>query len=275
MDFYCNTDNIGRFQYARPYTTDLSKQLNFTDDGGLSHINVNVTGIPDGISPLANEATTPIINSQHLKRLYVFSDTQLDDSILSKIDNLYGKNHYPIITAQIPYGRKPLGVYPNTNFYLCHGPPTVVSNFTEYRYVQQRHVPANCALDISTGDLYRLTLPHKVLIVIVMPENFVQTGRRSGYFRFDNNLIVQVISKYPMASSNFSPIEQQRDIVPYPEVSQISTYDDRLRTMIEQFFTRMGMHKIVLSSESNNQIYAYDKYMTLVAGIVDNILFAV
>lgn len=271
MEFYQNTLNFGQYQYARSYTTNLSKNLKFTEDGGQTQIDINITGIPDGVSPIANEA---IIQNNQPKRLYVFSDKPLDQTILDKIDNLYGKETYPIITSVVTCGRK---LFPRKNFYICDGSPSVISNFTEYRYAQQRHMQSSCCVDVNNGNIYRLALPHKVLLVIIMPDNFIQTGKRSGYFHFENNLIIQVISKYQLTSTSFNqnelPSSSIPDIVPYKEISQISTFDDRLSTTIKQFFIRMDMHKII--TERQNQIYAYDAYMTLVAGFVDNISFAI
>lgn len=261
-ELYTNLNNIGKYVYPREFLASVTFESKQLTTDGTNYTTVTITGIPDGVSPRANEA---MIIKGAPRRLYVFSDQPLDASYLKTLDGFYGRTPYPILTIGEPCGR--LDSVPKNNFYLCYERPNVLTEFIEYRYVQNRHAITKIAYDASTGNVYSLILPNKTsykpLLVIVMPENFVRTGLKQGYFRFDNNLIVRIYSKYLLSSKledgNYNGY-----------VSVITTDNGRLRGVIETFFSRLGLH-VILSNETN-QIYAYDNFMTSVVGSVANIV---
>lgn len=257
MVLYTNIANAGTYKYPREYQTDVKyeKRTIIIKDQPFT---LTITGIPDGVSPVANEA---IIHKGTRTRLYIFSDKPLSDESLQSIDALYGREPYPIFYARIV--RQHLPTYPNNNFYLCQGPPSNISEFVEYRYLQQRHQISTIAYDNESGSVYQLVLPKRPMLVIIMPENFVRTTLRSGYFRFNNNIIVRVFSQYLLASTL---IDSQDD----GAVTSFTTDNDKVSSIVESFFSRLGINKI--SSNSPNHIYGYDKYVTLVVGSISNIV---
>lgn len=256
-ELYTNLNVSSAFRYARPFETDVTYDSKQVTVNGVDYINVIITGIPDGVSPDANEA---VIKRQTPRRLYILSDQPLDYADIEVIDGFYGKRSFPMPTATAICAQ--LSAYPRNNFYSVDGPPSVTSRFIEYRYVQRRHQPANIAWDTSTGNLYRLVLPsNSAMLVLVMPENFVRTSLKRGYFRLDNDLIVRVYSRFVLSAATLEPDNEL--------ISVINTDDTRLMSVIRAFFARLGMHKIV--STSVNQIYAYDRYLTLAVGSISNI----
>nr|WDA64674.1 GrBNV gp35-like protein [Oryctes rhinoceros nudivirus] len=256
-ELYTNLSNTSKYRYPREYATDIAYDQKELTLDGLTFTNIIITGIPDGVSPIANEA---LIERNTPRRLYIFSETPLTDQYLNMLDKFYGKVAYKIFTCDMP--NTTLVSYPRNNFYLTNGQPSSISEFVEYRYLTQRHLLTNIAYDISTNFLYKLVLPEKPLLVIIMPKNFIRTGLKSGYFRFDNNIIVRVYSKYILSS------ELTEDDT--HEVTSFSTDNLKLVSIIEKFFGRLGMHKIV--SNSNDQLYGYDKFMTMVVGNVANVV---
>lgn len=155
-------------------------------------------------------------------------------------------------------------MHPSNNFYLVDGQPSTVSQFVEYRYLTQRHIMSNIALNKKTGELYNLVLPEQTLLVLIMPSNFISLGLKHGYFRFENNIIVRVYSKYILSSNS------DRNDVDSGEITFFDASNLKIRRIIEQFFNKLGIHKIV--SNDDNQIYGYDKYITLVVGKVTNVI---
>lgn len=256
-DIYTNLTNSGLYRYPRDFKTDVTFDRKDLTLDGIQFTNITITGIPEGVSPLANEA---LIESGTPRRLYIISNTPLDTQYLDTIDKFYGKTPYPIRYCRA--ANTYLKSYPKNNFYMSDGVPSLVSNFVEYRYLNERHLISNIAYDPNTSAVYKLVLPERPLLVIIMPSNFLRTGLKTGYFRFENNLIIRVYSKYILSSNEF--VDDSNEITSF-------TVDNlKLKTTIEQFFGRLGMHKII--SNSDNQIYAYDKFMTLVAGSVANII---
>ncbi|ATY70229.1 GrBNV gp35-like protein [Tomelloso virus] len=256
-ELYTNLSNTGNYNYPRQYATKVGYDQKEMTVDGVNFTNITITGIPDGVSPIANEA---LVNKNALRRLYIFSDNQLSDQYLESIDRFYGKVPYPIVYCNVP--NDTLDTVPEENFYACDGPPSSVSQFVEYRYLHQRHLITNVAYDPNTNNIYKLCLPESPLMVIVMPANFIRTGLKTGYFKFDNNLIIRVYSRYMLSSSNAADDQN--------EITVFSNYNIRLKSTIEQLFSRFGMHKIV--SNRDNQIYGYDKFMTMVVGSVSNIV---
>lgn len=263
-ELYTNLNRGSTYRYARPFETDITFDSKQVTINGVDYVNVVITGIPDGVSPDANEA---VIKRRTPRRLYILSDRPLDRADIEVIDGFYGKRPFPMPSAITVCGNVTARSQPRNNFYsmvaMDGGRPNAAARFVEYRYVQRRHQPANLAWDSTTGDVYRLVLPSKpaVMLVLVMPENFVRTSLRRGYFRLDNDLIVRVYSRFVLSAANFEPDNEL--------ISVINTDDTRLMSVIRAFFARLGMHKILTTAV--NQIYSYDRYLTLVVGSIANI----
>lgn len=257
VNLYTNVANIGIYKYPREYQTDVKFEKRTILLNNEPYV-LTITGIPDGISPIANEA---IVQANHLTRLYIFSDKPLTDEMLQSIDILYGRKPYPIIYTNVV--RRKMDVYPSNNFYMCKGPPSNISEYVEYRYLQQRHQIATIAYDPETYSVYQMVLPKRPLLVLIMPDNFIKTGLKSGYFVFENNIIVRVFSQYLLSSTQTNAHDDG-------SVTSFDTDNEKVSNIIECFFSRLGIHKI--SSNAPNHIYGYDKYITLVVGSVANIV---
>lgn len=259
---YTNYNNSYEYYYPREYLTDVeSENRNMTDDA-TTYTNVMITGIPDGVNPLANEA---LIMKDSPKRLYIYSDKPLSDDYLTTIDDFYGRTPYPIIKASTPCGR--LATYPRNNFYLTNeGPPSSVSELIEYRYMDQRHLLTNIAFDPNTGNVYKyVPAPqHEHLMVIVMPKNFIRTNLKCGYFRFKNNLIIRVFSQHILSSDVFDGNDQS-------EVTKLDRDQKNLKLALRRLFTSLGMNQIVETNEGTS-IYAYDSHLTMVVGSLSNLM---
>lgn len=225
---------------------------------GTEYIDVFITGVPDGVSPLANETLIP---PNSIYRLYIFADQKLDEEFLNTLDNVYGKIPYPIIQADVANGS--VATYPKCNFNMCLGTPSNLSEFVEYRYLQQRHTISNITFDSANSLVYRMVMPEQPLLVLIMPENFVRTGLKCGYFRFENNLIVRIYSKY-FLSSRFTDDEDNGDITVY------TSANTTLNSLVLKFFGRLDLHKI--SSNHSDHIYAYDRYLTAIVGSISNVV---
>lgn len=256
-ELYTNITNIGQYQYPREYETNITFDRKDLTVDGISFTNITITGIPDGVSPIANEA---LIEKNTVRRLYIFSDTPLNEQYLDTLDKFYGKVPYKITVCSMP--NTVLASYPKNNFYLTNGPPSSISDFVEYRYLMHRHFITNIAFDGNSNAVYRLVLPERPLLVIIMPRNFIRTGLKTGYFRFENNIIIRVYSRYLLSSEIFDEDTK--------EITSFSMHNVRLKLVIEKLFGRFGMHKIV--SNSDNQLYGYDKFMTMVVGSVANVV---
>lgn len=254
---YTNSVNVGTYKYPREWQTDVKYERRTIIMNNEPYV-ITITGIPDGVSPLANEA---VISTTCLMRLYIFSDKALPDESLQSIDALYGRKPYPIVFTQIV--RQRLDTYPSNNFYMCkESPASSVSEYVEYRYLQNRHQISTIAYDNNSGTVTQMVLPKRPMLVLIMPDNFVRNSLRSGYFRFDNNIIVRVFSKYLLASTQ---IDTQDD----GSVTLFTTSNEKISNIVESFFSRLGIHRI--ASNSPNHIYGYDKYITLVVGSIANI----
>lgn len=255
-ELYININNNTRYKYARPYQTTIDYDIKQLTSDGEKYIKIIISGVPDGVSPDANEA---LIKKGTIRRLYIFSNSPLHDNDIKTIDSFYGKLPYPLLTAINPCGIKKN--IPNNNFYMCEETPSVISHFIEYRYVQKRHQMSNIVYDSKSGLIYRIILPKKPMLIIIMPSNFIRTGPKMGYFQFSNNIIIRVYSKYLLSAE----IDEKDDEL----ISIITTDETSLMQCLKSFFSRMGMHRIM--SNSKNQLYAIDKYMTLIVGNVANI----
>lgn len=297
-ELYCNLTPIGAsYAYPRPFAApaeDERKLITRTDGDGA--IDIAVTGVPEGVPPVTNET---LVQAGAPRRMYVYTDQPLSMAQLRTIDSFYGKKPYPIAIANVPCAKLPPGKLPRNNFSLIlrtnaglndgsmdfyvdeDAPqpvtaayphqPSSLSGFIEYRYLQSRHVAPSIALHSLDGHVYRMVLPgRQQMIVLVMPENFVATGLKRGFFRFDGGLIAHVFSTYPLAATRRI---SQEDVASGDFVCQISvidTSDQRLMDVVKGFFASIGMHRIL--STTQNQVYAYDRFLTVVVGSTANIV---
>lgn len=263
--FINNVATQQRYFYARPYKTDIqnAEYRQMTLDGNY-YFDIWIIGIPDGVSPVANET---MIQKNSPRRLYIYSNDPLPENYLLSVDSIYGRDKYPLLELTTPCATLLDGMPPKEcNFYATYNftPPRIDSSFVEYRFVQLRHRQAtNILYDLGTQQTYRLVLPKRAAtLVLIMPLNFIRTTLKSGYFIFeDNNLIVRVYSKYFLSAAR---TEEDRGLV-----SVISTDDVHLMTRVTQFMSKLGIHSI--SKPSLNQIMGYDKYIKIIVGSVSNV----
>lgn len=332
-ELFSNINQLRKFAYPRAFQTDgnqhtENRQLSVSDDASATNngnktntavVNITVTGVPDGVSPLANRALIP---PNTTRRLYVFSDAELDTEQLDLIDTFYGRRPYPNFRCDMLTKASTLAAYPKHNFYMRNdaseiifdenvdnngnrivtttaiidsnsGCPTMSSSYIEYRHLQQRHMLANICFNPYIGAVYRLVLPERPMLCIIMPQNFIRTGPKQGFFRFDNNLIVRVYSRFLLTaaqhdatSSNdadtdfVAPMSPEEELQqsqqqhpqlqqPVVEVTVFSVDNIKTQRMVRQLFGRFGLHKI--DSFNSNHMFAYDKYLTMIVGSIANI----
>lgn len=297
-ELYCNLTPIGaNYAYPRPFVApaeDERKLVTRTDADGA--IDIAVTGVPEGVPPVTNET---LVAANATRRMFVYTDQPLSISQLRTIDSFYGKKPYPIAVANVPCAKMPEGKLPRNNFSLIlrtnagiNDPatdfykdedepqpvtaayphqPCSLSGFVEYRYLQSRHVAPSIGFHSLDGHVYRLVLPgRQQMIVLVMPENFVATGLKRGFFSFEGGLIAHVFSTYPLAATRRVNPEDLASGNFVCQVSVIDTSDQRLMDAIKGFFASIGMHRIL--STTQNQVYAYDRFITVVVGSTANIV---
>lgn len=235
-------------------------------------LSVVIAGIPDGLSLL--ELTNN--NKNKIARLNVFSMVSLTEKFLQAVDESYGDEDLPIVSFNTPCSTtidKTTGVLeiPHLNFYTIMNkaiPPDGVSicvgEMVEYRYLQQRHLYPTLVWDPDTQNLFRFSMPpgQRLVRCIIMPNNFIRTSTTMGYWNFDG-LIFYVFAK------NCFLVGGQYTNIDLPYITAISTEDSRTLSIITNFFSKIGMHKI--ESTSINQIYAIDKYLTVIVGSLDNL----
>lgn len=279
--------------YTRLYRTDDSFTAELANKGeeeedddeeedGKEQINgknlIVAIGVPDGVSPIVNETR---IDPNTTRRLYIFANEHLSEETLETLDKKFGKEFYPIFTITHVYGNK-IDEYPKENFYFCENYPTNIEQFTEYRYLQYVHRKSRIVFEANNKNVYKLVLPYDPLLVIVMPSNFIRTSYKYGYFKYDNGLIINVFSKYFLSSNTasskqfyvgsantneISPQDRLRQI----EISNVNLNDARLKAIIEKLFLRLGMQNII--STKPDQIYSYNKYITMVVGNTNDIIW--
>lgn len=279
MELYKNAYNTSKFAYARSYTTSITtgeyRQMMTGDDEERPQlVDIYIVGVADGVSPKVHETMIPVGTP---RRLYIFSDSQLDEKTLSAVDSYYKEHKYPLLSLITPCAQLDRDRVPMQNFYTAFAGPDSQDEieaavfcrqdamFVEYRYVQQRHTVANIYYDEFTNKVYRLALPaDSAMLVLIMPYNFVRTGLKQGYFLFDNiDLMVRVYSKHLLSASQTS--ENASEVL----VNDICTGNRRIMDIVRTFYSRMGVHNVY--TPSDNQIVGYDKYLTLVVGDVSNI----
>nr|AHW98266.1 GrBNV_gp35-like protein [Nilaparvata lugens endogenous nudivirus] len=226
-------------------------------------MNVSITGVPDGVSPRAAEA---LIDGNAPRRLYIYSNQPMTEDYLQTIDSFYGKRPYPIkrLNNNNACGYSPV-VPKFTNFYTTRdsSEPTNVSQYVEYRHLQLRHIKTtNILYELNTGEYYRFTMPkHTTPLVLLMPENFIATGSKCGYFEFENNIIVRVYSRYYLYANNRA--------VDHNMYSLFCTNDTRFMSILSAFMIKLGLHRVY--KPTSTQVIAYDRYITAVVGDVANL----
>lgn len=276
MELYKNAYNTSKYAYARPYTTSITvgeyRQLmtGGDEESQQRFVDIYIVGVADGVSPNVHETMIPVGTP---RRLYIFSDTRLDEKTLATVDSHYKERRYPLLSLDTPCARLDGNRVPTQNFYTTFvGKDTFDAAvnrrqdamFIEYRYVQQRHTVANIYYDEVTNYVYRLALPaDNAMLVLIMPSNFIQTGLKQGYFLFDDiDLMVRVDSKHVLSAKQTSHTDEML-------VNDICTGNRRMTDIVRAFYSRMGVHNVY--TPSDNQIVGYDKYLTLVVGDVSNI----
>jgi len=260
LAIYNNFINIGFYKYPREYTTNIKYETKQLLLNGRNLVNITITHIPEGVSPLANEA---VIEENTPKRLHIYSDAPISESQLLELDRLYGRSRFPLQTMNYAIGQQI--TYPRNNFYLSsdNEVPNSTTTFTEYRYLQKRNIKSNILYNNKTKQVYSLVLPERTMLVIIMPANFVRTGLKSGYFNFDGNLIVRCYSRYILSSELYNSQDTG-------EVTVFNTRNKRLTNSIKSFFIRLGFHNV--QSISDNHIFTFDKYLTFIVGSLNNVL---
>lgn len=182
----------------------------------------------------------------------------------------------------------------NDPFLLTPFDVTIDSEFVNYKYIQHRYEPTNIFYNQYSGDVFRLVLPkHRALTVYIMPENFIQTDLKVGYFHLNDNLIIRVYSQHILSSySNLinnswmkkyasavaeaadnvnAQQQQQQQQHEHAEefVSVISVHNEFIMRRIYNFFNHMNI--INISINSNDQVIGYDDTLTFVVGNISNI----
>lgn len=256
---YTNLYSDYPYYYARPFQAEKDFVAKITQDGE-EYINVVATSVPDGVSPIAARA---LISSDTIRRLYIYSEKALSEEYLQSLDRYYGKTQYDIVYVGQTVANIGLDRVPQENHFRCSETPSVIGQYTEYRYLHDRHIRSRIVYNDQTGDIHRLTLPNQPLLILIMPSNFVRTGTNAGYFRFENNLIFRIHSRCMLTGVLIDNADEAC------LGSVIHTNDRPLMSVIEAFFGKLNLHKIV--SPAEDQIFAYDKYLTCYVGSMGSI----
>lgn len=278
-----------KYRYVRAFTASSNIVANpqykkLIDN--VQSIAIVAIGIPDGLSLLQWSTATQSMRN----RLNVFSQETLSEKFLQTIDESYGDEVYPVMRLVSPVAiidgtfssreQRELLKLPLDNFYTIVGktiPPADGSSssyagvsggeFVEYRYLQQRQFYPTLAWDPSTGYLYKFVMPNKKIRnrpikCLIMPENFVRTDVNTGYWNFDG-LIFHVFAR------NCTLVGGRYESEDLPYITSISNEDPRTISIITSFLSKIGMHKI--ESTAVNQVYAIDRYLTVVVGSLNNL----
>lgn len=255
--------------YARPYEVPHWWASMVTLDGVnefARQYDAFVTGVPDGVHPCANEAYVP---ARAPRRLYYFADRTLSDDELGALDDYYkgAQMHLFRLSPKDAircYPPQSTVHYPRRNFYQTEDSvPSVVSRYVEYRYLQQRYQPSQLLYARESGCVFACApLPDPAPpIVLVMPENFVQTGRNSGYFELalreptpsepDPPTVIMRVHSRNHALTSAGPIRPTEDNV----VSDLGGRGAELWSLFEALFARLNL---VRAEYGVNRLCAYD-----------------
>lgn len=255
-ELYSNPTLITTYKYPRPFRTNT--KLDYKDiTNGTTLTKIQVVGIPDGVSYLANEA---LVKPNTPRRLFIFSDHELTQDSLELLDTFYGVASYPISELYTSKGSTDL---PKRNFYmtLSTQSPTSLSMFVEYRYLQTQYQKANICYDITTGNMFSFVPDYQPLIVLIMPQNFIKTSDKTGYFRFDNNITVRIFSDVLLSAG-----QSEND---YGYKTDFTSSNSQLMKILVGFMSRLGLNQ--LHTPTDNQLVGYGPYFRAVVGNTNNI----
>lgn len=238
------------------------------------NVNVNVygiipEGIPDGISLDANYAIIKDIENVKLKRLIIYSEQQLTENYLRSLDSVFGQHQMPLWQLT---GKSHAYIYDKiinfnfyTNLHLDQDDFSVVTPVIEFRNFFFRHKIATVFVNRKGDKVYKLCLPKRVArLMIYMPENFYSYSfdNKRGFFKLNNDLIIQVFSRYPLTSQSNIVVSSNDNVL-------VTVYKNELRNEVLEIFTAFGIANIDFSSPY--RIIGYDKYVKLIVGSLDNL----
>lgn len=261
------------FHSQNRYPRQLETPANFYENKDLilqdaTRKRIVAVGIPDEVDDGVNEME---VDAGTKFRLTIFSDMALSESELNTIDSFFTKstdlyrldappiNYFPIFYFGEPNAI--LSSRPVTNYTTTTSPdPSSISKYVEFRHLDQRDLMSNILWRENDGFVWRFILPVKALIVLIMPDNFVSTGLKTGYFTLDYNIIVRVFSKCILTYSKYNEIDNL-------EVTSYSSKNKVLTQLVKQFYAKLGVHAITVNDDS---IVGQDTYFTCIVGDLSN-----
>lgn len=265
MELYKNVDNNFKYFYPTPYISfdNKEKLIELLKDSNV----IKVYGVPDGIDPKINYTLT---KQNEKKRLYIMSHIRLNTEQLNTIHKLYGIKYYPIRNLydflninSIQFKTSLI----SENFYttLYDEQPSSVSQFVEYRFFSKRHFPATKFIQQNKEQINITNFvlpPNFASIIIIMPENFIQTTETSGYFYLQNNIIIRLYSKYRLTSNN-----KQAD---HNLITVINTKNKLLTNNLLDYFNKLKFLQITITEY---QIIGQDNIFRAIIGNTSNLNF--
>lgn len=177
--------NLSNYKYPTVYSgTENAIRSISTDD--IVYKQVSIVSKPDSVNENANFAE---YDKNEIKRIYIYSDISLQDKELNSLINLYKQKELPIETLE-----NFTNINLNENFYTSIGNPSSTEQFYEYRFIHKACIPARIYYkdELATN----LVLSDPVPIYLIMPKNFILVTDKYGYFKLENNIIIQCITKY-------------------------------------------------------------------------------
>lgn len=304
---YINGRTECKYRYARPYgywqaaaaaaaaEEENNDEEEADEEGGKkkneirlidrngTNVTIFIIAIPDGIGLNVNSANVQL---PCYMRLFAYTQSPLNDEELAKIDQFIAQRGtpYPILTIDPTIvTTTTLNFYPKNNFYMAIGggggvgggvgvgSASSASRFIEYRYFLTRHCMSNILYDPKSGMVNRFVLPFTPPTVLIMPNNFVRTGLRRGYFTNPSGLIVRVYARRALSCESASVTRLVDNVI---SLLPSASSEDRVLAYARSLFARLGMHRVYTNRDEDGdlvQIYAYDEYATLVIGRVDNL----
>lgn len=267
MELYKNVDKTWDYVYPTPYLYQEDKPI-FLKLVNNTSTEIKICGIPDGVDPIINYT---LIEKNMPKRLFIMSDTPINNEELNVIYGLYGKRYYPIRQIQ-PIINDPIKLqyYVSTQFLdnfftTTDDNPSNISKFLEYRYFSKRHLPASkLYVPTISGDiLCNFILPkNKANLIIIMPENFIQTEEKAGYFKLDNNIHIRIYSK-----CNLSSVSKEID---NNLTTIINNKNETIVKNISDYISKLNFTNVTITE---NQIIGTDNLFTAVIGTISNLNF--
>lgn len=266
-------DTRKSFIYPTEYDCDIREPVEriLTVDTVNSDnaIKIYVLGVPDGVSPYINEAMIP---DGTVRRLYIFSNKELDASNRKLVASYYKQNLYEIHTFAVPCSRlTDITVRPNFNFIIrderLHGDRT---SYMEYRYFRKRMHPANVLLDTTTGNVYPFVLPDTVPcpMIMIMPDNFtILDSKKRGIVEISPGVLIHLFSKHFLTATDVRSRDEFNDANTVTDIRILDTI--HLLSFVKDCFARMGFLNVY--GASIRQCVAYDSYCTAVIGEYSNV----